>query len=103
MENLKRFLNKYGDIVALVVSNKKNGSGVVEFKEQDAAETAVLYEKGILSNPMKLDWIGDAPKSNKPGPTIKESDYESIVLRQMRQAEERKRLIEQLKNEDNDE
>lgn len=102
-ENLTKFLNKYGDIVALLTSSKKKGSAVVEFKEQDAAEMAIDYEKGILSNPLKLEWIGEAPKSKKSGPTIKETDYESLVLRQLRQAEERKRLIEQMMNDEDDE
>lgn len=102
-ENLTKFLNKYGDIVALLVSSKKRGSGIVEFKTQDAGEMAIAYEKGILENPLKLEWIGDAPKSKKPGATVTENDYESLVLRQMRQAEERKRLIEQMMKEDQDE
>lgn len=95
-ENLTKFLNKYGDIMALVVSSKKMGSAVIEFKTQEAAEMAVSYEKGILSNPLKLEWIGDAPKSKKHGLTITDSDRESLVLRQLRQAEERKRLIDQM-------
>lgn len=103
IETLTKFLNKYGDIVAILVSNKKNGSAVVEFKSQDAAEMAVAYEKGILSNPLKLEWIGDAPKSKKSGSTVTQTDFESIVLRQMRQAEERKRLIEQMMKDDQDE
>lgn len=101
-ENLTKFLNKYGDIVALLVSSKKKGSGVVEFKSQDAAEMAISYEKGILENPLKLEWIGEAPKSRKPGATVTGTDYESLVLHQMRQAEERKRLIEQMMKEDQD-
>lgn len=99
-ENLTKFLNKYGDIVALIVSSKKKGSGIVEFKTQDAAEMAMAYEKGIIENSLKLDWIGDAPKSRKAGATVTETDYESLVLRQLRQAEERKRLIEQMMSED---
>lgn len=101
-ENLTRFLHKYGDIVALVVSSNKKGSGIVEFKTQDAGEMAISYEIGITSNPLKLSWIGEAPKSKK-STTITSSDYESLVLRQMRQAEERKRLIEQMMKEDEDE
>lgn len=100
-ENLSKFLNKYGDIVALLVSSKRNGSGVVEFKSQDSAEMAISYEKGILENPLKLEWIGDAPRGRKPGGvTVTETDYESLVLRSMRQAEERKRLIEQMMKDD---
>jgi len=102
-ENLTRYLDKYGDIVALVISSKKKGSAVVEFKTQDAAEMAVEYEKGIVSNPLKMEWVGDAPKSRKAGVTVTESDYESIVLRQMRQAEERRKLIEQMMREDENE
>lgn len=102
-DNLTKYLDKYGDIVALVISSKKKGSAVVEFKNQDAAEMAVQYEKGIISNPLKLNWIGDAPKSKKAGNTVTESDYESLVLRQMRQAEERRKLIEQMMKDDADE
>lgn len=101
-ETLTKFLNKYGEIVALLVSSKKNGSAVVEFKSQDASEMAVAYEKGILSNPLKLEWIGDAPKSRKPGPTVTQNDYENLILRQLRQAEERKRLIEQMAQDEQD-
>lgn len=102
--NLRNFLKKYGDIVALLISGKKKGSAVVEFKTQDAAEMAVDYEKGDMNNPLSLEWIGNAPKNtNRNGngsTTVTDTDYESLVLRQMRQAEERKRLIEQMLRED---
>lgn len=102
--NLRNFLKKYGDIVALIVSSKKRGSGIVEFKTQDAAEMAVSYEKGNMSNPLTLEWIGDAPKKQNSrangSSTVTENDFESLVLRQMRQAEERKKLIEQMMRED---
>lgn len=103
---LNQFLKKYGDIEALVLSPKKQGSALVEFKSQDAAEMAVSYEKGVMTNPLTLEWIGAPPKSkNNPtgSSTISESDYESIVLREMKQAEERKRLIEQMMKEDAEE
>lgn len=102
-ENLTRYLDKYGDVVALVISSKKKGSAVVEFKNQDAAEMAVEYEKGIISNPLKMEWVSEAPKSKKAGVSVTESDYESIVLRQMRQAEERRKLIEQMMRDDENE
>ncbi|XP_031638686.1 dnaJ homolog subfamily C member 17 [Contarinia nasturtii] len=102
--NLRNFLKKYGDIVALVISAKKRGSAVVEFKSQEAAEMAIDYEKGNMDNPLELSWIGNAPKNtNRTGngsTTITDNDYESIVLRQMRQAEERKRLIEEMMRQD---
>lgn len=98
---LRNYLKKYGDIVALIVSGKKRGSAVVEFKTQEAAEMAVDYEKGDMKNPITLEWIGNAPNNanrnaNGSSTTITDTDFESIVLRQMRQAEERKRLIEQM-------
>lgn len=63
---------------------------------------AVEYEKGNLENPLKFEWIGDAPKKKKSGTAVTDSDYESLVLRELRQAEERKRLIEKMMMEDED-
>uniref|UniRef100_A0A2M4BUY2 DnaJ homolog subfamily C member 17 n=1 Tax=Anopheles marajoara TaxID=58244 RepID=A0A2M4BUY2_9DIPT len=107
-EVLRKFLNKYGDLNALVMSPRKNGSALVEFKQKEAAEMAVTYEKGRLDNPCTLEWVGEAPPASKQkaggrstgGGTITERDYESLVLRQLRQAEERKKLIEQMMKED---
>lgn len=103
-EVLRKYFLKYGDIVNLLISSNKNGSGLVEFKTKDASEMAVLYEKGDINNPLKLEWI-NAASNKKSNPilttsTVSENDFESLVLRQMRQAEERKRLIEKLKEED---
>lgn len=104
---LNKFLSKYGDINVLVMSPKKNGSALVEFKTQEAAEMAVSYEKGRLDNACTLEWIGDAPKNKNSrtggSSTVTERDFESLVLRQLRQAEERKRLIEQMMQEDAEE
>lgn len=60
---------------------------------------AILYEKGHLINPLTLEWVDKPPSkgSSKLSTTINETDFESLVLRQLRQAEERKRLIEQKK------
>lgn len=107
-ENLRKFLQKYGEINALVISNKKNGSALVEFSSREASEMAISYEKGNLDNPLKLEWLSETSKKNNENPktstssTIKDADYESLVLRQLRQAEERKRLIEQMMKEDNE-
>lgn len=97
--NLTRFLSKYGDINVLLMSHK-NGTAIVEFKTQEAAEMCVEYELGLPENKLKIEWIGDAPKSKNKSNLINDRDYESLVLRQMRQAEERKRLIQQMQNED---
>ncbi|XP_035895241.1 dnaJ homolog subfamily C member 17 [Anopheles stephensi] len=107
-EMLRKFLTKYGDLIALVMSPRKNGSALVEFRTKDAAEMAMTYEKGRLDNPCTLEWVGEAPATGKSktvpgggaGSTVTERDYESLVLRQLRQAEERKRLIEQMMKEE---
>ncbi|CAG9816386.1 unnamed protein product [Phaedon cochleariae] len=102
-EMLHRFLSKYGDIQALVMSPKKTGSALVEFKDKKAAEMAVDFETGLSINPLKLDWVDGPPKGNKPTSNlIKESDFESVTLTKLRQAEERKRLIAQMMAEDDE-
>lgn len=59
-------------------------------------------ELGILSNPLKLEWVnkGVSSPNSCPSSTIKDSDYESVILTKMRQAEERKRLIAEMMAED---
>lgn len=97
-------MGKYGDISELLVLPGKKGSALVEFCTREAAEMAFAYEKGDLKNPIRLSWIGGvAPVQNKPTMPCTSSsntDFESLVLRNLRQAEERKRLIEQMERED---
>lgn len=45
---LRRFLKKYGNITALIMSPKKKGSALVEFSSKEASEMAVEIEKGNL-------------------------------------------------------
>ncbi|KAJ8915823.1 hypothetical protein NQ315_004635 [Exocentrus adspersus] len=101
---LHTFLSKYGDIQALVMSPKKNGSALVEFMERKSAEMAIDFEIGLSSNPLKLEWVDPTNKSAKSTTSnsslVKESDFESITLTRMRQAEERKRLIAEMMAED---
>lgn len=87
------------------MSTKRLGSAMVEFRTQDGAEMAVTYERGRLENPLTLEWIGAAPSSQRSAAcggstTITDNDFESLVLRQLRQAEERKRLIAQMQSEE---
>lgn len=65
---------------------------------------AVQLEIGLPKNPLKLEWLDGAPAAQRyQSSTIKESDFESVVLTKMRQAEERKKLIEQMMKEDAEE
>ncbi|XP_035458598.2 dnaJ homolog subfamily C member 17 [Spodoptera frugiperda] len=102
---LRRFLKKYGDIVALLVSPKKKGSAIVEFASKEASEMALELEKGLPENPLTLKWINERPvlttKKDIPGPSlISDRDYESVVLAKMRQAAERQKLIEEMLREE---
>lgn len=100
-EMLYNFFSKYGDIQALVMSPKKKGSALIEFKNSKSAEMAVDLEIGLPTNPLKLEWVHGPPKSSRPASSlIKDSDFESVTLTKLRQAEERKRLIAQMMAED---
>lgn len=102
-EILHRFLSKYGEIQAIVMSPKKKGSALVEFKTKEAAQMAVDFELGLSENPLTLDWINGPPKRNSNIPQsnlIKDSDFESVTLMNLRRAEERKKLIAQMMAED---
>ncbi|XP_043930128.1 dnaJ homolog subfamily C member 17 [Protopterus annectens] len=120
---LQRLLQKYGDVLNLVLSSKKKGTAVVEFSSVRAAELAAQNEKGLISNPLKISWLEGGPhheaqdesrqqpatfaaymenrnRTATSQSTISERDYESVVLMRMRQAAERKRLIEEMQKED---
>lgn len=47
-EILSKFLQKYGDIVALLVSSKRVGSAIVEFKEQVVLKTNKLLNHILI-------------------------------------------------------
>ncbi|XP_063538555.1 dnaJ homolog subfamily C member 17 [Cydia strobilella] len=99
---LRKFLKKYGDIVALIVSPKKKGSALVEFANKEASDMAIEFEKGLPENPLTLKWLNEKPvlttKREAPGPSlVSDRDYESLVMTKMRQAAERQRLIEEMK------
>lgn len=67
---------------------------------------AVELEQGLSKNPITLEWVNGPPGRNtqkSQSSLVKETDFESLVLHKMRQAEERKRLIDQMMAEDKDE
>ncbi|XP_011757373.1 dnaJ homolog subfamily C member 17 isoform X2 [Macaca nemestrina] len=68
---LLRLLQKYGEVLNLVLSSKKPGTAVVEFATVKAA-----------------------------GSVLSERDYESLVMMRMRQAAERQQLIARMQQED---
>uniref|UniRef100_A0A3P9K4G5 DnaJ homolog subfamily C member 17 n=1 Tax=Oryzias latipes TaxID=8090 RepID=A0A3P9K4G5_ORYLA len=111
---LFKLLQKYGDVLNLIVSSKKKGSAVVEFASVRAAELALSNESGLSGNPIKISWLEGKPEPvaeasqsgqflSSQGSLSNERDYESIVMMRMRQAAERQKLIEQMQREDDDE
>uniref|UniRef100_A0A8C5UE16 DnaJ heat shock protein family (Hsp40) member C17 n=1 Tax=Malurus cyaneus samueli TaxID=2593467 RepID=A0A8C5UE16_9PASS len=114
---LLQILQKYGDVLNLLISSRRTGSAVVEFATVKAAEMAVKNEVGLLNNPLKISWLEGQPQSQHstvlPDSTsqprtsqasvVSERDYESLVMMRMRQAAERQQLIEQLQREDEEE
>ncbi|KAL7992449.1 hypothetical protein Chor_016705 [Crotalus horridus] len=55
---------KYGEVLNLLISNKKAGSAVVEFATVKAAEMAVKNEIGLTCNPLKITWLEGQPQSS---------------------------------------
>uniref|UniRef100_A0A1B6GI15 DnaJ homolog subfamily C member 17 n=1 Tax=Cuerna arida TaxID=1464854 RepID=A0A1B6GI15_9HEMI len=62
-DSLTKIFSKYGEISALVVSNKKKGSALLEFTSSTAAINAQRLEKGFLSNPLSVSWLRGQPPS----------------------------------------
>lgn len=113
-DTLHRFLQKYGDVLNVLVSSKKKGSAVVEFATVRAAELAFKNESGFNENPLKISWLEGQPEViasvTQPGQFVSpqgslsnERDYESVVLMRVRQAAERQRLIEEMQRQDEEE
>ena len=115
-DDLFNRLNKYGEISALIVSSKKNGTAIVEFKKGKDAQFVVQFEKGNPENPLTFTWLSGKPAEDSEGcqnnddhltnnippmpvPSY-DRDFESLVLMKMRQAEERRKLIEEMQKED---
>ncbi|KAK3563126.1 hypothetical protein QTP86_016360, partial [Hemibagrus guttatus] len=65
-EVLQGLLQKYGDILNIIISSKKKGSAVVEFATVRAAELASKNESGLTGNPLKISWLEGQPESAAP-------------------------------------
>ena len=111
-DTLERIFLKYGTVTAVVINQKKGGSALVEFDTIAAARMAVNIETGLQENRLVVKplWeekeqksvVTDAASSNYSGgiPGGVSSDFESLVMRKLRQEEERKRLIQKIMEED---
>lgn len=108
-DQLMQYLKKYGEVVALVMNTKIRGRAMVELKTREACDMVLAYEKGNPVNPLRFQWVTPPAEEKETNPltagTVNASarDYEDLVMRKLRQAEERKRLIEQMMKEEGDE
>ncbi|KAI6057264.1 dnaJ homolog subfamily C member 17 [Marmota monax] len=105
---LLHLLQKYGEVLNLVLSSKKVGTAIVEFATVKAAELAVQNEVGLVDNPLKISWlegqpqgmVDPSPPGLSKGSVLSERDYESLVMMRLRQAAERQQLIAQMQQEE---
>jgi len=97
--NLRRFLNKYGDIIALRLSHRKKGKALVEFASKEASERAIELEKGLPENPLQLKWVNGRPILSTP---IADRAYESMFLSKIGIAIVRQKLTEEILKEEHE-
>lgn len=107
-EQLLQYLKKYGEVVALVMNTKIRGRAMVELNTREACDMVLAYEKGNPANPLHFQWVSRLAEDEPTRPSTAPSsattrDYEDLVMRKLRQAEERKRLIENMMKEEGDE
>ncbi|OXB54661.1 hypothetical protein ASZ78_009901 [Callipepla squamata] len=82
-EVLLRILQKYGDVLNLLISSRKAGSAVVEFATVKAAEMAVKNEVGLTDNPLKISWLEGQPQNRR-------SNLHSVSSGQLRTSQVRR-------------
>jgi len=107
-EVLEKVFLKYGNVTGIVINEQKGGSAIVELDTITAAKMALNIETGFPENPLKLKQLWEE-RNNVPvaglghssdKSNIVNTDFESLVMRKLRQEEERKRLIQQMMEED---
>jgi len=114
-EVLREMFEKYGHVITVIVSMKKNGLGIVEFHNPSEALIAMEFEHGFSENPLKISWLQgskssqdekkrnvfDANSSSKSGNDSKVQssslssdvggeDFERLVLLRMKMAQKNK-------------
>jgi len=109
-DQLEKIFSKYGNVTAVVLNEKKGGSALVEFDSITPAKMAVNIESGFSENKLKLKGLWEEETSNNDSgvsdnvqaasASLINTDFESLVMRKLRQEEERKRLIQQIIDEE---
>jgi len=120
-QNLRQYFKDFGEIDCLVLT-KNNKRALIEFTDYN--QTLNAYESRDQFRDVSIELIGDIPEDNRNESQTKDlsndktseqsidsnifekpiysTDYESLVLMNLRRAEERKQLIKQMEdNKDN--
>ncbi|KAG9336536.1 hypothetical protein JZ751_002883 [Albula glossodonta] len=69
-------LQKYGDVLNVLISRKKRGSAVAEFATVKGAELAYKNEMGLMGNPLKISWLEGEPVA--PAPVLHSHGTDSL-------------------------
>ena len=71
---------KYGKVLDIIVSKKKNGRALVVFEKATCASQAFLVEKGLATNPLTLSWAAGKPVVEETSTFDSKVDLESYEL-----------------------
>ncbi len=117
---LRMIFEKYGRVknVVILEAKKKDGrmNGLIEMESSSAAVNAVKIERGFEDCPLKIKLVDGQGKEvseeeivNMMAPAgpppvaeglVNETDFESLVMRKLRQEEMRKQEIQRIMEED---
>ena len=120
VDSLKSIFSKYGDVNVVVISESSTavkGSALIEMAVRTSAEMASSMETGFEQAPLKVKLLENSVPSvaniHMQANTQNENhafssqytasnfqDHETLVLRKMRQAEERKKLEQEIRAQD---
>lgn len=76
---MKQF-GKYGKLLDVIVSKKKNGRALIVFEKTACASQALLVEKGLTTNPLTLTWAAGKPAVEETSTFDSKVDLESYEL-----------------------
>ncbi|XP_067938988.1 dnaJ homolog subfamily C member 17-like [Watersipora subatra] len=127
-EVIRCIFEKYGPVETVVVGTKRNGTALLEFASSESSLVDVETETGFQTHPLTVTWLSGRPieqetageqETSRPGPEAAkhktysareeavpnqacDGDFEELVMFKMRQAEERKKVVEPPKNAEGD-
>ena len=91
---MKQF-GKYGKLLDVVISNKKNGRALIVFEKAPCASQALLVEKGLVTNPLTLTWAAGQPVVEETPTCDSTFDLESYELATFARLREAQKCLNQ--------